>query len=115
MSRATVTTCVKKTVSFISPFRLPSLQWLPRVSTVRFRPLSHLDTCTNNEGYQRIVVEKPFGRDYNSSKELNSFLQNLFPESSIYVVLLWLLHRSESTTTSERRWCRTSWWRASRT
>ncbi|KAK8822061.1 hypothetical protein WA538_000156 [Blastocystis sp. DL] len=42
------------------------------------------DTCTGNEGYQRIVVEKPFGRDYNSSKELNSFLQNLFPETSIY-------------------------------
>ena len=34
------------------------------------------------------MVEKPFGRDYNSSKELNSFLQNLFPETSIYVALL---------------------------
>lgn len=69
---------------------------------------SHVDTCTGNEGYQRIVVEKPFGRDYNSSKELNSFLQNLFPETSIYVALLSLLHRSASTTTSGRRWCRTS-------
>lgn len=38
-----------------------------------------------NEGYDRIVVEKPFGRDYDSSRELNTFLQSLFAEESIYV------------------------------
>ncbi|KAK8801459.1 hypothetical protein WA171_004601, partial [Blastocystis sp. BT1] len=42
------------------------------------------ETCIDNEGYKRIVVEKPFGRDYDSSKELNTYLQSLFPEESIY-------------------------------
>lgn len=40
-----------------------------------------------NEGYDRIVVEKPFGRDYDSSRELNTFLQSLFAEESIYVFI----------------------------
>lgn len=44
-----------------------------------------VDTCINNNGYHRLVVEKPFGKDYDSSKELNSFIQNLFDESAIYV------------------------------
>lgn len=46
-----------------------------------------IDTCMENEGYDRIVVEKPFGRDYDSSRELNTFLQSLFAEESIYVFI----------------------------
>lgn len=42
----------------------------------------------DNEGYDRIVVEKPFGRDYDSSRELNTFLQSLFAEEAIYVRLI---------------------------
>ena len=47
--------------------------------------IDSIETCIDNEGYNRIVVEKPFGRDYDSSKELNTYLQSLFPEESIYV------------------------------
>ena len=47
--------------------------------------IDSIETCIDNEGYKRIVVEKPFGRDYDSSKELNTYLQSLFPEESIYV------------------------------
>lgn len=57
--------------------------------TVDVRFLSDLlDTCMDNEGYDRIVVEKPFGRDYDSSRELNTFLQSLFAEEAIYVRLI---------------------------
>ena len=47
--------------------------------------IDSIETCIDNEGYKRIVVEKPFGRDYDSSKELNTYLQSLFPEESLYV------------------------------
>ena len=46
---------------------------------------SFVDTCIQNEGYHRLVVEKPFGRDYNSSRELNTYIQQLFTEEDIYV------------------------------
>lgn len=35
-------------------------------------------------GAARIVVEKPFGRDLKSAKELNATLQRYFPETSIF-------------------------------
>ena len=48
----------------------------------------------DNEGYDRIVVEKPFGRDYDSSRELNTFLQSLFAEDAIYVRLIECIYGS---------------------
>lgn len=35
-------------------------------------------------GWRRIVVEKPFGHDLTTARELNGQLQEVFPESSIY-------------------------------
>ncbi|KAL8136579.1 hypothetical protein V2J09_002580 [Rumex salicifolius] len=43
--------------------------------------------CMNNSdkgGWTRIVVEKPFGKDLNSSEELSSQISKLFDESQIY-------------------------------
>ena len=37
--------------------------------------------CAKNA---RVVVEKPFGRDLESAKELNAILSSVFPESSIF-------------------------------
>jgi glucose-6-phosphate 1-dehydrogenase len=37
--------------------------------------------CSNNA---RVVVEKPFGRDLASAKQLNAILTTVFPESSIF-------------------------------
>jgi 6-phosphogluconate dehydrogenase len=53
----------------------------------------------------RIVVEKPFGRDLASAKELNDTLHSVFPRSA----------SSASTTTSARRASRTCWCSASAT
>jgi glucose-6-phosphate 1-dehydrogenase len=35
-------------------------------------------------GYHRIVIEKPFGFDLKSAKELSSILQRAFPEDAVY-------------------------------
>jgi glucose-6-phosphate 1-dehydrogenase len=36
------------------------------------------------EGWRRIIIEKPFGRDLTSARELNARLQKVFDESQIY-------------------------------
>ncbi len=36
------------------------------------------------EGNRRVVIEKPFGHDYESAVDLNDHLRNLFPEEQIY-------------------------------
>ncbi len=38
----------------------------------------------NAEGWQRIIIEKPFGHDLKSAVELNNRLQKVFDESQIY-------------------------------
>lgn len=39
---------------------------------------------TTGEGFHRIVVEKPFGSDLKSARELNKILQRVFHEDSVY-------------------------------
>src|SRR5207245_8439560 len=36
------------------------------------------------EGYHRIVIEKPFGADLKSARELNKIVQRVFHEDSVY-------------------------------
>ena len=45
--------------------------------------IDHLGTTGGAQG-ARVVVEKPFGRDLASAKELNQVLHKQFPESSIF-------------------------------
>lgn len=37
-----------------------------------------------NRGWNRVIVEKPFGRDLQSSQELSAHLSSLFAEDQIY-------------------------------
>ncbi|MBZ2201976.1 glucose-6-phosphate dehydrogenase [Lentilactobacillus hilgardii] len=39
---------------------------------------------SNNSGFNRLVIEKPFGRDFESAKELNDELSNAFEEDQIF-------------------------------
>ena len=39
---------------------------------------------TRSAGFHRIVVEKPFGSDLKSARELNQILQRVFPEDSVF-------------------------------
>ncbi len=46
---------------------------------------SHLtDPCSPEEGWTRIIVEKPFGSDERSAKALDAHLSKLFKEVQIY-------------------------------
>ena len=39
---------------------------------------------SDSDGWRRIVVEKPFGRDLQSARELNDRIHNVFAEQDIY-------------------------------
>ncbi|MFF2082624.1 glucose-6-phosphate dehydrogenase [Nocardia sp. NPDC058176] len=44
-------------------------------------------TATNAEGYtpwRRVVIEKPFGHDLASAKELNALVNRVFPEETVF-------------------------------
>ena len=38
----------------------------------------------SNGGWKRVIIEKPFGHDLNSARDLNEHLQNIFDEEQIY-------------------------------
>jgi glucose-6-phosphate 1-dehydrogenase len=46
--------------------------------------LGSASLSAQNEGWRRIIVEKPFGSDLASAKELNAALHAVFEESQIY-------------------------------
>lgn len=70
----------------------------PRFADQQYAPLqpnivditvvtSHMYEKCNHvlyRGWNRVVIEKPFGRDSDSSAELSNHLAALFPEDSMY-------------------------------
>jgi glucose-6-phosphate 1-dehydrogenase len=46
--------------------------------------LSYSGMADQSTGYKRIVIEKPFGKDLESAKELNSVITRVFHEDAIY-------------------------------
>uniref|UniRef100_A0A4W2HPV2 glucose-6-phosphate dehydrogenase (NADP(+)) n=1 Tax=Bos indicus x Bos taurus TaxID=30522 RepID=A0A4W2HPV2_BOBOX len=42
------------------------------------------ETCMSQTGWNRIIVEKPFGRDLQSSNQLSNHIASLFHEDQIY-------------------------------
>ena len=53
--------------------------YIPVVSCVGLAGLAD-----QHEGWRRIIVEKPFGRDLASARELNKILHSVFEESQVY-------------------------------
>jgi glucose-6-phosphate 1-dehydrogenase len=43
-----------------------------------------LDGLTDTKGFNRLVIEKPFGHSLDSAKELNARIRNVFSENDIY-------------------------------
>ena len=43
-----------------------------------------LDGLTDTNGFNRLVIEKPFGHSLDSAKELNAQIRNVFSENDIY-------------------------------
>lgn len=56
----------------------------PRWYTTIAAGLHKLGLSNQNEGFRRVVIEKPFGMDLKSSQQLNHDLQELLDESQIY-------------------------------
>jgi glucose-6-phosphate 1-dehydrogenase len=46
--------------------------------------LGQAGLADQSEGWRRIVVEKPFGKDLTSARELNKVLHSVFDESQVY-------------------------------
>jgi glucose-6-phosphate 1-dehydrogenase len=46
--------------------------------------LGHAHLADQGEGWRRIIVEKPFGKDLTSARELNKILHAVFDETQIY-------------------------------
>jgi len=46
--------------------------------------LGEAGLARNSEGWTRIILEKPFGRDLASAQELNEIVSRVFPEDSVY-------------------------------
>ena len=46
--------------------------------------LADADLGNQSEGFRRVVIEKPFGNDYNSSHELNASLHQRFAEEQLF-------------------------------
>lgn len=46
--------------------------------------LGNAGLAHNNEGWTRIILEKPFGHDLKSAQELNAIVSRVFEEDSVY-------------------------------
>jgi glucose-6-phosphate 1-dehydrogenase len=46
--------------------------------------LGEAGLARNSEGWTRIILEKPFGRDLNSAQQLNEIVSRVFDENSVY-------------------------------
>ncbi|MBI4301511.1 MAG: glucose-6-phosphate dehydrogenase [Chloroflexi bacterium] len=57
---------------------LPPTAFMPTVEGLGEAGLNH------SQGWTRLVVEKPFGRDYNSARELNHFIHRFLDERQVY-------------------------------
>jgi glucose-6-phosphate 1-dehydrogenase len=64
--------------------RLYYLATPPSLAPAIVQGLGEADLATQKEGWPRIVVEKPFGRDLESAKKLNSEIAKVFGEDQIY-------------------------------
>lgn len=71
-----VTTCEAK---FLYYFAMPPVMYAPVAGYLHKEGLA----C-NDGGWKRVIVEKPFGHDYNSAIDLNKELLRYFEEEQIY-------------------------------
>ena len=46
--------------------------------------LGEVGLASNGEGWTRIILEKPFGSDLETARELNEMVSHVFPEESVY-------------------------------
>lgn len=57
----------------------PPAQFSPIVES-----LGQLTSCTNQKAFRRLIIEKPFGADLDSARELNTLIHSYFDESQVF-------------------------------
>ncbi|MBI2594700.1 MAG: glucose-6-phosphate dehydrogenase, partial [Candidatus Colwellbacteria bacterium] len=57
---------------------------LYKVILTRLASSGLTDPCGPDEGWTRVLIEKPFGKDYKTAEDLNQLLSRLFKEIQIY-------------------------------
>ena len=72
------------TASGASPNHLFYLSVPPSVSPSIVEGLGGAGLAKNDKGWSRIIVEKPFGRDLQSARELNAEIAKVFHEDQVY-------------------------------
>lgn len=56
----------------------------PRFFGTIIRQLGQADLVKEENGWRRVVIEKPFGRDYDTARKLNAEIREVLEESQIY-------------------------------
>jgi glucose-6-phosphate 1-dehydrogenase len=64
--------------------RLYYLSVAPALYPVIIQNLGNLGMCEESEGWRRVIIEKPFGTDLASARELNNTVHRHFDESQVY-------------------------------
>ncbi len=82
-------TLKEKLIELSSKYQIPNnyifyLSTPPSLYKIIARNLRDQNLNTNNEGWKRLVVEKPFGYDLATAKDLNAGLLECFSENQIY-------------------------------
>ncbi|MEJ7615901.1 MAG: glucose-6-phosphate dehydrogenase [Pyrinomonadaceae bacterium] len=67
-----------------SPNRLFYLSVPPSVTQTVIEGLGSAGLAAQENGWSRIIVEKPFGRDLDSARALNGVINRVFRESQVY-------------------------------
>ena len=67
--------------NFLFYLATPPSMYLP---IIRHLSLSHLNVPRTSSGWTRIIIEKPFGTDLSSARELNTEVLRVFNESQVY-------------------------------
>ncbi|MBA3438703.1 MAG: glucose-6-phosphate dehydrogenase [Pyrinomonadaceae bacterium] len=70
--------------SDISPNTLFYLSTPPSVAPNIIQGLGAASLTEEKEGYRRIIIEKPFGSDLNSARQLNEVVARVFDEHQVY-------------------------------
>lgn len=68
------------------------------------------DHVYSKAGQNRVVVEKPFGKDFDSSKELSRSLAQRWDEEEVIVLLILYVRFIESITILAKKWSKIFLW-----
>lgn len=64
--------------------RVYYLSTMPQLYELAIQQLGKAGLASDQDGYRRVIIEKPFGTDLSSAQALNKSIHNVFREDQIY-------------------------------